>query len=253
MSATPVQAIPVHDAALIQAAQVITCLTDAAKELLENSIDAGARKITLKFTRWGLDGVEVSDDGHGIAEADWDTVMAHHATSKMSSFASLETLTTLGFRGEALGALRVLSDNVVVTTCTARTYPLGHALTFTRDGTVLQRKKVSATVGTTVSVGDLFVPLPVRRRDFERNAKRDFVRMVKTLQAHAVIRTGVRIEMVHVLDKGRTHLLGSHGTTGSHDLARNIGDVWKPFKFCSPNTHTNRGQYSPECGELTWS
>ncbi|CCG82066.1 DNA mismatch repair protein pms1 [Taphrina deformans PYCC 5710] len=219
------RAIPRTDVNLIQSAQVITCLRDAAKELLENAIDAGAKKISLKFTNYGMEALEVTDDGTGIAEEDFDTLVAKHATSKLQRFDDLEKISTLGFRGEALSSLCALST-MSITTCTKATYPLGHHLKFARDGTILEKKTVSAQVGTTVRVQELFSSLPVRRKDFEKNAKKDFISATKSLQAHAAIQVGVRVEAIHFNGKNKNHLLGSHGTTGSHDLRRNICDIF---------------------------
>lgn len=217
-------AIPRLDVDRIQSAQVIVSLSNATKELVENSIDADSSKITIKFTNYGLDTLEVIDNGVGIDEKDFDTLVAKHATSKLSEFADLETLTTLGFRGEALSSLCALS-NLYVTTCTQKTYPLGFQLEFNHDGTLNAKTAVSAAVGTTMRVENLFSTLPVRRKDFEKNARKDFIHTTRLLQAHAAVQTGIRMEAINSSGKSRTHVLGKNGTTGSKDLKRNLVEV----------------------------
>ncbi|ORY86238.1 hypothetical protein BCR37DRAFT_376796 [Protomyces lactucae-debilis] len=211
------QAIPKHDVHRIQSAQVITSLAHAAKELLENAIDAHATKVSIKLVNHGLDLLEVADNGAGIQAADYASLATPHATSKLKEFGDLETLATLGFRGEALGALCSLSA-FTVTTCTAETYPMGVLLTYSHTGHLESTKPVSAQIGTTVRIVDLFSQLPVRRKDLEKNAKREFAKAVKLLSAYAAIQEGIKMEIIHIPDtKGnkRVSCLGAQGTSGS--------------------------------------
>lgn len=217
-------AIPKTDVNRIQSAQVIVSLSSAVKELVENAIDAKATKITIKFFNHGLDSLEVVDNGTGINEADFDALVVKHATSKLSDFKDLERLETLGFRGEALSSLCALS-NVSVTTCTKSSYPLGYNLVYDHDGELQSKTTLSAAIGTTVSVENLFKTIPVRRKDFEKNFKRDFVNTTRLLQAYAALQTTIRMEAIRFSGKNRTHVLGRNGTTGFNDLRRNLGDV----------------------------
>lgn len=223
------QAIPKSDVNRIQSAQVITSLADASKELVENAIDAGARKISIRFVNNGLDSLEVTDDGSGIEEDNLEALVAKHATSKLSAFEDLDRLTSLGFRGEALSSLCSLG-RLTVTTCTPSTYPMGFSTEYDHEGTMTKKTRISANVGTTMRVENLFSTLPVRRKDFEKMAKRDFLKTTRLLQAYAAIHVKVRMDGVHIVGKSRSQIFGSHGTSGSDDLRRNIIDV-------SPSQH----------------
>lgn len=217
-------AIPKYDVNRIQSAQVITSLVDATKELLENSIDSGANKITIRFFNNGLSSLEIVDDGSGVEEQNFEALVARNATSKLTEFDDLEGLRTLGFRGEALSSLCSLS-NLSITTCTKSTYPMGYSLDYDHEGSLTSKKNTSAPIGTSVRVENLFCTLPVRRKDFEKNAKRDFIKTTKLLQAYAAVNVNLRLEALHFTGKSKHHVLGSHGTTGSGDLRRNIIDV----------------------------
>ena len=86
----------------IQSGQVIVDLNSVVKELVENSLDAGATSIDIRFKNQGLDSIEVSDNGKGISPDDYETIALKHYTSKLSSYEDLTSLQTFGFRGEAL-------------------------------------------------------------------------------------------------------------------------------------------------------
>ncbi|KAJ9116412.1 hypothetical protein QFC22_004854 [Naganishia vaughanmartiniae] len=191
----------------IHSGQVVLGLDGALKELVENSIDAGATVIgefslarpvgpetdmqyvpEVKIKDNGLDAIEVVDNGAGINEADWQSAALKHHTSKISSFADLSNVDTFGFRGEALSALCALSQSVTICTSTQETQPLGRILKFGRDGTLVDSNgKIARQRGTTVTVEKLFSPLPVRRKEFERNAKRDFAKALGLLTAYALV------------------------------------------------------------------
>ncbi|KAJ9099264.1 hypothetical protein QFC21_004145 [Naganishia friedmannii] len=172
----------------IHSGQVVLGLDGALKELVENSIDAGATVIEVKIKDNGLESIEVVDNGAGISEADWQSAALKHHTSKISSFDDLSHVDTFGFRGEALSALCALSQSVSICTSTQATQPLGRILKFGRDGTLVDSNgKIARQRGTTVTVEKLFSPLPVRRKEFERNAKRDFAKALGLLTAYALV------------------------------------------------------------------
>ncbi len=195
--------------------QVILDLQTAVKELVENALDAHASKIEVRFADHGLAAFEVVDDGTGIRREDWRAVGSKYCTSKLDSWESLQegNVTTFGFRGEALSSLCALAEQVKVTTATQETSPVGTVLTFAQDGSLLlpdaeaegeqdegqldSLPKAARQRGTTVSVTGLFAKLPVRRREFEKNVKREYAKAQAWLQAYALVSRGVRWSTVN--------------------------------------------------------
>ncbi|KAJ1301353.1 hypothetical protein OPQ81_003752 [Rhizoctonia solani] len=172
----------------ITSGQVVVDLATAVKELVENSLDAGASNIEVRFKDQGLTSFEVIDDGTGIDKANYAAVARKHHTSKISQLSDLLSVQTFGFRGEALASLCALSERVTITTATAEEAPMGTVLQFARSGELESSfKKVARQRGTTVLVEKLFAPLPVRRRELERMIKRDFGRALQLLQAYALV------------------------------------------------------------------
>lgn len=181
--------------------QVLLDLASAVKELLENSLDAGATACEIRFREYGVGGFEVHDNGTGIDETDHASIGLRSYTSKLSSFEDLETVSTLGFRGEALSSICNLAKLTVVT-ATAAVAPLGHALEFDHLGKLTTTTRVARQRGTTVSVTELFATTPVRRRELEKNSKREFSKVTAAINAYALINTGVRITLTNVDAKG---------------------------------------------------
>ncbi|KMU85700.1 DNA mismatch repair protein PMS1 [Coccidioides immitis H538.4] len=115
MNMATIKAIEARSIHQIQSGQVIVDLCSVVKELVENSLDAGATSIDIRFKNNGLDLIEVQDNGHGIPPNNYEGVALKHHTSKLSTFEDLSSLQTFGFRGEALSSLCALSDFHIVT------------------------------------------------------------------------------------------------------------------------------------------
>ncbi|HYO88756.1 MAG TPA: DNA mismatch repair endonuclease MutL [Candidatus Limnocylindrales bacterium] len=145
--------------AQIAAGEVVERPSSAAKELIENSLDAGATELRVAVEGDGRRRILVSDNGSGIPQAEVELAFTRHATSKLQTAADLETVQTLGFRGEALASISAVS----VTTLTTR-----HAddavgtVVRVEGGVVHQRRSVAATPGTTMVVENLFYNTPAR-------------------------------------------------------------------------------------------
>ena len=154
----PIDADTVHR---ICSDQVITNLSSAVKELVENSLDAGATTIEVRATQFGSEVMEVVDNGKGIHPADFDQVALKHTTSKLRDFGGLETLLSFGFRGEALSSLCGGSKVTMVTRHASQ--PLGTMIEFDTAGGIAAREAVAREVGTTISIQAIFQSLPVRR------------------------------------------------------------------------------------------
>ncbi|CAJ0551199.1 Ff.00g111290.m01.CDS01 [Fusarium sp. VM40] len=206
----------------IQSGQVIVDLCSVVKELVENSVDAGASSIDIRFKNQGLDLIEVADNGSGIAPANYPSVALKHHTSKLSSYSDIATLETFGFRGEALASLCALS-NVTVTTCQQGEAPKGTKLSFEPSGALSGTAVVASSKGTTVSVERLFHNLPVRRRELERNIKREWNKVIALLGQYACIQTNLKFSVSQQPTKGkRIHLFSTKGNQTTRENIINI-------------------------------
>nr|XP_057918422.1 mismatch repair endonuclease PMS2 [Doryrhamphus excisus] len=204
--------------------QVVLTLATAVKELVENSIDAGATNVDVKLKEHGIELVEVSDNGKGVEEANFEGLTLKHHTSKLRDFSDLIHVDTFGFRGEALSSLCALSDLSVVT-C-HESSPVGTKLVFDHRGHLVQRLPHPRQRGTTVSLQQLFVTLPVRHKEFQRNIKKEFTKMVHVLQSYCIISTGVRITCSNQSGQGKRNTVVS--TSGSQNMRDNIGAIFGP-------------------------
>ncbi|KAH8656185.1 hypothetical protein BGZ60DRAFT_495349 [Tricladium varicosporioides] len=207
----------------IQSGQVIVDLCSVVKELVENSLDAGATSIDVRFKNQGLEAIEVQDNGGGISLHNYETLALKHHTSKLSTYSDLTTLQTFGFRGEALSSLCALSHFSVLT-CMAEDAPKGTKLEFEVSGKLKGTSVVAAQKGTTVVVENLFNNLPVRRRELERNIKREWGRVVGALGQYACIQTGVKFSVSQQAGKGKKTTLFS--TKGNQTTRENIVNVF---------------------------
>jgi DNA mismatch repair protein PMS2 len=171
-----IRAIDKASVARICSGQVITDLGTAVKELAENSIDAGAKHVEVKLKEFGLDLVEVSDSGAGIPPRDYEGLALKYHTSKLTGFEDLRNISSFGFRGEALSSLCELAGSFTVTTRTAE-QSVGTRLTYNRAGKLISQETAPRPVGTTVSIVNLFSPLPVRQGEFRRNIKKQYNRL----------------------------------------------------------------------------
>ncbi|KAI7865719.1 hypothetical protein BDF14DRAFT_1883304 [Spinellus fusiger] len=194
----PIDALTVHR---ICSGQAVVDLAMTVKELMENSLDAQATSIDIKFKHYGLEGLEVLDNGCGIDPANYKTLALKHYTSKITKFEDLEAVTTFGFRGEALSSLCALAQ-VSVTTATKEQAPKGVHLTYDACGVLVSQTPVARSAGTTIHVSNLFYSLPVRQQEFERNVKREYGKALAMIQAYAMIST-------HVLKENIVNVFGA--------------------------------------------
>jgi len=197
-----IKAIESRSVHQIQSGQVIVDLNSVVKELVENSLDAGASSIDVRFRNHGLDSVEVQDNGKGIPPDDYETVALKHHTSKLSSYEDLASLDTFGFRGEALSSLCALSKFHILT-ARAEDGAVGKRLDFEVSGKLKGATVAAAQKGTTVSVDELFCNLPVRRKELEKNIKREYGKVIGLLHAYACISVGVRFSVSNQMPKGK--------------------------------------------------
>lgn len=220
-----IKAIESRSVHQIQSGQVIVDLSSVVKELVENSLDAGATSIEIRFKNHGADSIEVQDNGNGIAPEDFETVALKHYTSKLSSYDDLDSLDTFGFRGEALSSLCALSKFHILT-ARAQDGAVGKKLDFEVSGKLKSTSVAAAQKGTTIFVGDLFHNLPVRRKELEKNIKREYGKVVSYLYGYACISTGVRFTVSNQVTKGKkTIVFQTKANTSTRENISNIFGV----------------------------
>lgn len=170
MAIRPLDASSIH---ALTSGQVITSLASAIKELVENSLDAGATAIDIRLLGpHGVSGFVVSDNGCGITATEYDVVAKKHYTSKLTTFEDLSTVQTFGFRGEALASLCALSEKVTITTAVEADAPLGTVIELDNTGNVLEKSKKTARqvcVMTSRHVCDSL--FPAQARDYRASHK----------------------------------------------------------------------------------
>lgn len=208
----------------IHSAQVVLDSAGVIKELVENALDAGATRVDIRLRgKAGLDSIAVSDNGKGISERDFASVCRSGSTSKIRQFHDLDSLSSFGFRGEALSAICAIAKGVSILTKTAHDTKAS-SLIYDSEGSLVERKPAARPVGTTVFVNSLFHNLPVRRKDALKNSAREIAKCVATTQAVALISVNTRIELkvanetkvvsrVNVTDQPRTSAVNGSGFT----------------------------------------
>lgn len=159
--------LPFSVANLIAAGEVVDRPASVVKELMENSIDAGATSITVEIQHGGVTFLRVSDNGCGMEPADLPTAICRHATSKIRDASDLDSIMTLGFRGEALAATAAVSEMRIISK--VKDAEFGAALTV-HGGEIVSLEEQGCSNGTTVIVENLFYNVPARRKFLKRDA-----------------------------------------------------------------------------------
>jgi DNA mismatch repair protein MutL len=184
--------LPPETASRIAAGEVIERPLSALKELVENSLDAGARSIEIRVTQTLDRHFSVADDGSGIAAAELELALERHATSKVATLDDLDRLATLGFRGEALPSIAAVSR---MRLASRRSGEEAAAFVRVEAGAVVERGLVARAVGTTVEVRDLFHNTPARRKFL--NAPAGELRAgIRMLESYALARPAVAWRLV---------------------------------------------------------
>ncbi len=177
----------------IAAGEVVERPASALKELVENSLDAGARSVSVDLAEGGIRRIRVADDGEGIEAADLPLALARFATSKIASLEDLERAATLGFRGEALASIGAVSRLAI----TSRRAGDRHAWRVACDGGALAPVEPAALAGgTTVEVEELYFNTPARRK-FLKSETTEFARCEEAFSRVALSRPAVAFSLTH--------------------------------------------------------
>ncbi|XP_060571412.1 PMS1 protein homolog 1-like [Ruditapes philippinarum] len=187
------KSLPSETVRLIGSSQVITSIFSVVKELVENAFDADCTNLEIKLDNFGLDKVEVRDNGAGIHQDVMPMVAKRHHTSKISSFSDLESLETYGFRGEALGSLCAVSSLSV--TSKTQDEDVSFTYTFDKQGNIVSKLPSHLGQGTTISAVNIFKNIPVRRQFYNtvKKKKEELKKVEDLLMAYGMIRPDVRI------------------------------------------------------------
>ncbi len=209
----PVQVLPEAVARRIAAGEVIERPASLLRELLDNALDAGARQIEVRWDAGGLEALQVTDDGWGMSAQDLELCWLPHATSKIHTLEDLDSLTSLGFRGEALGSVAACSRLSILT---ARDGASGYRLEV-NNGRPEAVKKAGSPRGTTVRITELFHELPARKRFLKSpSAESQLCRKIFDEKALAFPEVGFRL----IID-GKLRLQVEPQTLGQR-----LGQLW---------------------------
>ena len=188
-----IQKLPDHLVNQIAAGEVVERPASALKEILENSLDAGADKISVDLAQGGIKLIRVTDNGGGIAASDLPLALDRHATSKIGSLDDLENVATLGFRGEGLASVASVSR----LTLTSRPHDAEHAHQIVAiDGTLHPVEPAAHAPGTSVEIVDLYFNTPARRK-FLKSENTEYAHCEATFERIALAHPQVEFILRH--------------------------------------------------------
>ena len=193
MSRRPLRELPDVLISQIAAGEVVERPASVVRELVDNALDAGATHITVRLLAGGVRLISVEDDGMGIVPEELPLVFHRHATSKIASLQDLESVGTMGFRGEALAAINSIAECAVLTRIASDS---GQNSAYMLHGGTGEIKPVARSQGTTVEVKELFFSTPARRKFLKSDAT-ELAHCVEAVRRHALVRPDVTFAIWH--------------------------------------------------------
>ncbi|MEY2622060.1 MAG: hypothetical protein RIT26_1880 [Pseudomonadota bacterium] len=213
----PIVELPDELVSQIAAGEVVERPASVVRELVDNALDAGASQIVVRLGEGGVRLISVEDDGVGMAPGDLGMALRRHATSKIRNLHDLESVATMGFRGEALAAIASVSE---LSLC-SRSAQAEHATVL--DARSGEMRPQARARGTTVEVRELFYSTPARRQ-FLKSAQTELGHCVESVRRHALARFDVGFEIWHegkLLEQWRAQ-------SGADAIERRMADVLGP-------------------------
>ncbi|MES2878171.1 MAG: DNA mismatch repair endonuclease MutL [Pseudomonadota bacterium] len=186
----PIRELPDELISQIAAGEVVERPASVVRELVDNALDAGATQVTVRLLAGGVRLISVEDDGAGILPDELPIALKRHATSKISNLHDLESVGTMGFRGEALAAINSIADCALLSRATGQNYA------YLLDGRTGELKPVARSTGTTVEVKELFFSTPARRKFLKTDAT-ELAHCVEAVRRHALARPDVGFAIWH--------------------------------------------------------
>ena len=186
----PIRELPDELISQIAAGEVVERPASVVRELVDNAMDAGATQVTVRLLAGGVRLISVEDDGGGIVREELPIALKRHATSKIGSLSDLESVGTMGFRGEALAAINSIADCALLSRAT------GQNSAYMLDGRTGELTPVARSTGTTVEVKELFYSTPARRKFLKTDAT-ELAHCVEAVRRHALARPDVGFGIWH--------------------------------------------------------
>lgn len=226
----PIRELPDELISQIAAGEVVERPASVVRELVDNALDAGATDVVVRLVEGGVRLISVEDDGLGLLPADMSLALRRHATSKITNLHDLESVATMGFRGEALAAIAAVSE----LSLTSRTAEQNHAMHL--DARSGELRPAARHCGTTVEVKELFFSTPARRK-FLKSTATELAHCTESLRRHSLARPDVGFALWHdgkVIAQWRAH---THAQALDARLSEVLGDAFVQTSVAIDHVH----------------
>ena len=223
----PIRELPDELISQIAAGEVVERPASVVRELVDNALDAGARQITVRLLAGGVRLIQVEDDGGGIPQNELATALRRHATSKIASLQDLESVATMGFRGEALAAINSIADMSLVSRHAGSDSAAADVHAWQLDGRTGELKPAARSPGTTVEVRELFYTTPARRKFLKTDAT-ELAHCIEAVRRHALVRPDVGFAIWHegkLVEQWRAATASMQGDDSLAALNQRLADV----------------------------